>query len=344
MTVRPARPHPVAVLVLPTVVPFDLAVPMQVFGYPRPDLGAKRYDVTLCGARRGRVPTSGGFSIVVEHGLEALARARTIVVPGIDDLSIPIPRAIARGLATAHGRGARIVSICTGAFVLAEAGLLEGRRATTHWLDAPAFAARYPNVVLDPDVLYIDEGSVLTSAGIAAGLDLCLHVVRLDHGAAVANAVARRMVVAPHRSGGQAQFVAQPVAAPSGERLERTREWILQRLGEPLTVTHMAAYARMPLRTFARHFREETGTSPLQWLLRHRILAAQQLLEQTDRSVEQIARACGFGSAVSLRVHFRRELRTSPLAYRRAFRETAFPHSALSARTGSIRPARRAGT
>jgi len=320
MSARRVRPHPVAVLVLPTVVPFDLAVPVQVFGYPRPDLGARRYDVTLCGTRRGRVQTSGGFPLTVDHGLEALRRARTIVVPGVDDLSIPIPRAVTSALAAAHARGARIVSICTGAFVLAEAGLLEGRRATTHWLDAPAFVARFPNVALDPDVLYIDEGSVLTSAGIAAGLDLCLHVVRLDHGAAVANAVARRMVVAPHRSGGQSQFVPQPVAAASGERLERTREWMLGRLGEPLTVTRMAAHARMPLRTFARHFREETGTSPLRWLLRYRILAAQQLLEQTDHSVERVARDCGFGSAISLRVHFRRALRTSPLAYRRAFR------------------------
>ncbi len=317
-----ARPHPVAVLVLPSVVPFDLGVPIQVFGYPRPDLGARRYAMTVCAARRGRVTTSGGFSIDVEHGLEALRRARTIVVPGIDDISLPIARGVIRALVEAHARGARIVSICTGAFVLAQAGLLDGRRATTHWLDAPAFVARFPRVVLDPDVLYIDEGSVLTSAGIAAGLDLCLHVVRSDHGAAVANAIARRLVVAPHRSGGQAQFVAQPVAEPTGQRLEPTRGWILERLGEPITVAGMAAHAHMSLRTFARRFRVETGTSPLQWLLRQRILAAQQLLEQTDRHVETIAGACGFGSAVSLRVHFRRELRTSPLAYRRAFRKS----------------------
>lgn len=317
-----ARPHPVAVLALPSVVPFDLAVPIQVFGYPRPDIGRRRYSVTVCAERRGMVPTSGGFSIDVRHGLAALARARTIVVPGVDDLSIPVSRRVTRALASAQARGARVLSICTGAFVLAEAGLLERRRATTHWLDAPEFCRRYPDVVLDPDVLYIDEGSVLTSAGIAAGLDLCLHVVRLDHGASVANAVARRMVVAPHRSGGQAQFVTAPVVAPEGRRLESTRAWILERLGGPLTVAAMAAHARMPLRTFARHFREETGTSPLQWLLRRRILAAQQLLEQTDMGIERIARDCGFGSAISLRVHFRRELRTSPLAYRRAFRES----------------------
>jgi transcriptional regulator GlxA family with amidase domain len=216
-----------------------------------------------------------------------------------------------------------VVSICTGAFVLAAAGLLDGRRATTHWLDAPDFAARFPSVTMDPDVLYIDEGSVLTSAGIAAGIDLCLHIVRKDYGAAVANAVARRLVVAPHRSGGQAQFVAQPVAEARGHRLESTRGWVMRRLAEPTTVGRMAEHAGMSLRTFARCFREETGTSPLQWLLRHRILAAQQLLEQTDHGVDRIAEMCGFGSAVSLRVHFRRELDTSPLAYRRAFRQSA---------------------
>jgi transcriptional regulator GlxA family with amidase domain len=317
------RPHRVAVLVLPSVVPFDLGVPVQVFGYPRPDLGARRYAMTVCGARRGRVPTSGGFSIVVEHGLEALRRAQTIVVPGVDDLAIPIPRTVTRALADAHERGARLVSICTGAFVLAAAGVLDGRTATTHWLDAPELSARFPHVRLDPDVLYVDEGRVLTSAGVASGIDLCLHVVRKDHGAAVANAIARRLVVAPHRSGGQAQFVPQPVAEPSGRRLEATRTWSLGRLGEPLTVGRMAEHAGMSVRTFARQWRAESGTSPLRWLLRQRILAAQQLLEETDHGSARIAAACGFGSVVSLRVHFRRELGTSPLAYRRAFRQDA---------------------
>jgi transcriptional regulator GlxA family with amidase domain len=315
--------HNVAVLVLPSVVPFDLGVPVQVFGYPRPDLGAKRYSVTLCAVKPGKVKTSIGFSIVVENGLAPLRRADTIVVPGIDDLDTPIPATVTRALADAHERGARVVSICTGAFVLAAAGLLDGKRATTHWMDAPALSARFPNVSVDPGVLYIDEGTVLTSAGIAAGIDLCLHVVRKDFGAEVANAVARRLVVAPHRSGGQAQFVVQPVAAPRGQRLEVTRSWVLGRLAEPLTVARMAKYSGRSLRTFARHFYEETGTSPLQWLLRHRILAAQQLLEQTDRSVDRIAADAGFGSAVSLRVHFRRELNTTPLAYRRAFRQGA---------------------
>jgi transcriptional regulator GlxA family with amidase domain len=315
------QPHRVAALVLPSVVPFDLGVAVQVFGYPRPDLGRRRYALTVCGISSGLVESSGGFSIAVSHGLGALGEADTIVVPGIDDLDRPIPEVVTGALADAHARGVRLVSICTGAFVLAAAGVLDGRRATTHWLDAPALAERYPSVTVDPGVLYVDEGSVLTSAGITAGVDLCVHVVRKDHGAAVANAVARRLVVAPHRSGGQAQFVVAPVPERRGTALEESREWALGRLAEPLTVRQLAAHAGMSVRTFARRFAAETGTSPLQWLLRQRLLAAQQSLESTDDPVERVATGCGFGSAVSLRVHFRREFRTSPLAYRRAFRQ-----------------------
>jgi AraC family transcriptional activator FtrA len=318
-----AAPITVAVLVLPTVVPFDLGVPVQVFGYPRPDLGAQRYRMTVCGARPGPVPTAGGFALAADHGLEALAGAHTVVVPGVDDLDLPVPADVCRALAEAHGRGARLVSICTGAFVLAAAGLLDGRRATTHWVDVPAFRARFPRVACDADVLYVDEGSVLTSAGVAAGLDLCLHVVRSDYGAAVANAVARRLVVPAHRSGGQAQFVRRPVAAPGGRALDATRAWALARLHEPLTVARLAAHAGMPVRTFARRFAAETGVSPLQWLLGERLAAAQERLETTDEPVGRVAAACGFGSAASLRVHFGRALRTSPLAYRRAFRASA---------------------
>ena len=317
------NPHRVTILVLPSVVPFDLGVPVQVFGYPRPDLGLRRYAVTVCGLKPGKVPTSaGGFAIAVTHGLHALTRAQTIVVPGIDDLSIPIPRSVVRALAAAHWRGARIVSICTGAFVLAEAGLLDGRRATTHWIDVPEFERRFPAVACDPDVLYVDDGNILTSAGIASGIDLCLHIVRSDYGAAVANAVARRMVTVPYRSGGQAQFVSPSIAVDTGRRLEATQAWMLHRLGDPLTLDRLAKHAGMSVRTFARHFRGETGASPLQWMVRQRIVAAQQMLEQSDRSVARVAAACGFGSAVSMRVHFRREIKTSPLGYRRAFRQT----------------------
>ena len=323
----PIHPHRVTILALPSVVPFDLGVPVQVFGYPRPDLGARRYAVTVCGVRPGNVSTSaGGFSITVAHGLRALQRAQTIVIPGIDDLSAPIPRSVIRALVAAHQRGARMVSICTGAFVLAEAGLLDGRRATTHWIDVPEFERRFPTVTCDPDVLYVDSADILTSAGIASAIDLCLHIVRTDYGAAVANAVARRMVTVPYRSGGQAQFVmakSNADAADAGRRLDATRSWMLQRLEDPLTLNRLAKHAGMGVRTFARHFRGETGASPLQWILRQRIVAAQQLLEKSDRSIARIAESCGFGSAVSMRVHFRREIKTSPVAYRRAFRKTA---------------------
>ena len=318
----PSRPHRVAALVLPSVVPFDLGVAVQVFGYRRPDLGRLRYKLTVCSAQAGLVPTSGGFSVVVPHGLGALRTAETIVVPGIDDLLLPVPLPVVRALRRAHERGVRLVSICTGAFVLAAAGVLDGRRATTHWLDAPALAERFPMITVDPAVLYVDEGSVLTSAGITAGVDLCVHVVSKDYGTAVANAVARRLVVAPHRAGGQAQFVVEPVSPERGTALESARRWAVERLAQPLTVRQMAVKAGMSMRTFARRFAAETGTSPLQWLLRQRLLAAQQLLENTDHPVERVASECGFGSAVSLRVHFRREFDTSPLGYRQAFRRS----------------------
>jgi AraC family transcriptional activator FtrA len=316
---------PVAVLALPTVVPFDLGVPIQVFGYPRPDLGALRYRAVLCAERPGPVATAHGFSVVAPHGLAVLRSAATIVIPGMDDTERPIAPAVLRALRAAHSRGARLMSICTGAFALAAAGLLDGRRATTHWMDAPDLARRYPKVRVDPRVLYVDEGRILTSAGIAAGVDLCLHAVRLDYGAAVANAVARRLVVAPHRSGGQAQFIPEPVAHTTGDTLEATRDWALRRLDRPITVADLARHAGLPLRTFARRFVLETGTSPLQWILRQRIVRAQQALETSATSVERIAQQVGFGSAVTLRAHFRRAVGTSPVAYRRAFRAAAAP-------------------
>lgn len=312
--------HRVVIVALPTVVPFDLGVPVQVFGYPRPDVGRRRYLTTVCGVRAGQVPTSGGFPIVVRHGIGSLRRADTIVIPGVDDTSLPVPPGVLAALRAAHHRGARLVAICTGAFVLAEAGLLEGRRATTHWLDAPDLANRHPGIALDPNVLYVDEGRILTSAGICAGIDLCLHIVRQDHGAAVANAVARRLVVPPHRSGGQAQFIPQPVPEATGSPLEPTLRWARSRIGSPLTIAQLAARAGLSPRTLIRRFRLETGLPPLRWLLRQRLLAAQTLLETTSLSVGSVAHQSGFGTAISLRVHFRRAFGTSPLAYRRSFR------------------------
>ncbi|HEX6750304.1 MAG TPA: helix-turn-helix domain-containing protein [Longimicrobium sp.] len=314
-----AEPIHVVLLVLDSIVPFDLGVACQVFGYARPDLGAMRYRMTLCAAEPGPVTTSVGFPVTVDRGLDALEEAHTIIVPGIRAYDAPAPPAVVDALRAAHARGARIASICTGAFVLAEAGLLDGRKATTHWKDAALLAERYPEVCVDPRVLYVDEGQVLTSAGIAAGIDLCLHIVRRDWGAEVANALARRLVVPPHRSGGQAQFVEEPVPARPAGGLERTRTWTLEHLDRRVTVDEMARHAATSRRNFTRRFRAETGTSPLQWLLQQRVLRARRLLETTEMSVGRIALECGFGSALSLRDHFTREVGATPAAYRRAF-------------------------
>lgn len=309
----------VAVLLLESVVPFDLGVACQVFGYRRPELDPMRYTLTLCAVEPGPVRTSIGFPVVVEHGLEALETAHTILVPGFHDLDRPIEPRVVEALRVAHARGARLASICTGAFALAAAGLLEGRRATTHWKDAALLAERYPNVCVDPRVLYVDEGDVLTSAGIAAGIDLCLYIVRGDWGAEVANALARRLVVAPHRAGGQAQFVEEPVPERVDGGLERTRTWAIERLDKRVTVDEMARHAVMSRRNFTRRFRAETGTSPLQWLLLQRVLRARRMLEGTEMSVGRIARECGFGSALSMRDHFTREVGTTPATYRKTF-------------------------
>lgn len=312
--------HRVVALALEEVVAFDLAIPSQVFGHR--DERA-RYEFVVCGGRRGPVRTTTGFAILATHGLGALRRADTIVVPGIWDTSRDVPAAALAALRAADRRGARLISICTGAFVLAAAGVLDGRRATTHWRDAAALRSRYPQVDVDPDVLYVDEGRVLTSAGVAAGIDLCLHVVALDHGAAAAAAVARRMVVAPHRGGGQAQFVERALPPARGDGLAATREWMLDRLAEPLSVREMARHAARSERSFARHFRAETGTTPLRWLHEQRLLCARRLLEESDLAVEEVAARSGFGSATTLREHFGRAVHTTPTAYRRAFRSAA---------------------
>ena len=306
--------HHVVALIAGEVVAFDLAIPDQVFGGER-----DRYTWALCAPQAGPVPTENGFDVVAPHGLEALATADTVIVPGIGDRAGPPPVAALDALRAAADRGARVASICTGAFVLAAAGLLDGRRATTHWRYAAALARAYPRVHVDPDVLYVDEGAVLTSAGVAAGIDLCLHLVRRDHGAAVANAVARRMVVAAHREGGQAQFVERPLPAAAGESLAATRAWMEDRLAEPLTVAAMGRHAGYSARSFARRFRAETGTTPLQWLIARRLAEAQRLLERTGLSVEEVAARCGFAGAVGLRQHFARAVGTSPTAYRRTF-------------------------
>jgi transcriptional regulator GlxA family with amidase domain len=306
--------HRVAALVVREVVAFDLAIPAQVFGR-EPDL----YDWAVCAPERGPVPTESGFDVLVPHGLEALEEADTVVVPGIGDRAWPLPHEPLKALREAKERGARIASICTGAFVLAAAGLLDGRRAATHWRYAALLAREFRRVEVDADVLYVDDGDVLTSAGVAAGIDLCLHIVRRDHGAEVANAIARRIVVAAHRDGGQAQFVERPLPAENGG-LAATRAWIEERLDEQLTVEDMARHAACSPRSFARRFRAETGTTPLQWVIGRRVVEAQRLLEGTELPIEQVATSAGFGTATTLRQHFGRALSTSPSAYRRAFR------------------------
>ncbi len=309
--------HRVVAVPLEGVRALDLAAPAHFFGH----LGEERYEFALAAAGRGPVRTSSGFEILVEAGPAAIAAADTVVVPGYSRPKQAPPEAILDALRTAAGCGARMVSICTGAFALAHAGLLDGRRATTHWASADALAAAFPQVDVDPDVLFVDEGPVLTSAGVAAGLDLCLHIVRADHGSELANAFARRTVVAPHRDGGQAQFIDLPVPpqAENGADLAATRTWALQHLDEPLDVATLARQAMVSPRTFARRFRAETGTTPHKWLLDQRILHARQLLESSNSSIEEVASRCGFGSAASLRDHFKRRTGTSPNAYRRTF-------------------------
>jgi transcriptional regulator GlxA family with amidase domain len=303
--------HRVALLALPTVVLFDLATPLQLL--------ARDYDIAPCTPEPGLVPTTSGFPLLVERGLDALAEAGTVIVPGLDPRSWPPSPAVLGALRDAHAGNARVASICTGAFVLGAAGLLDGRRATTHWRYAQRLRTMYPRVTVDPDVLYVDEGDLLTSAGVAAGIDLCLHLLRRDHGAEAANAAARQTGVAPHRSGGQAQFIEQAVPAHDGGGLERTRAWALDQLDRPLTVAQLARHAHTSERTFARRFRAETGTTPLRWLHAQRIDRARRLLEGSDLPVETVAQRCGFGSAAVLRQHFRRATATTPTAYRRTF-------------------------
>lgn len=308
----------VAVAVCDGVSVFELGVVCEVFGLDRSDAGLPSYDFAVCAAEPGPLRTGGGFAITPAYGLERLASADLVAVPHWRSMDEPPPPALLAALRDVVARGGRVMSVCSGAFVLAAAGLLDGRRATTHWRYAAALARRYPLVSVDPNVLYVDAGPVLTSAGTAAGIDLCLHLVRSEHGANVANAVARRMVVPPHRDGGQAQYVETPVPAPRRDDLGDVLAWAVEHLDTPLSVEALAARAVMSPRTFARRFRAATGTTPYAWLSHQRTLRAQQLLEQ-GHSVEEVARRSGFGSAATLREHFGRVRGTSPSAYRRTF-------------------------
>ncbi|MFH8497673.1 GlxA family transcriptional regulator [Streptomyces coeruleorubidus] len=319
------RPHRVVVLALDGLLPFELGIPHRIFGRPKDALGRHLYEVVTCSVRPpGPVDTDADFAIHIAHGPEALADADTVIIPASYELGpVHAEGVLTEELAAALARlrpGTRLASICTGVYVLAAAGLLDGRPATTHWADAARLQRLFPKVRVDPDVLFIDDGDVLTSAGVAAGIDLCLHMVRRDHGAAVANDVARRTVVPPHRDGGQAQYIERPVPDPQQASTTTARAWALGRLHEPIQLRDMAAQESMSVRTFTRRFREETGVSPGQWLTQQRVERARHLLETTDRSVDQVARDAGFGTAQSMRQHLQAALGVTPTAYRRTFR------------------------
>jgi len=316
---RPAL-RTVAVLVDDGVSPFELATACEVFGVDRTDDGLPAFEFSICSPRPGPIRTEAGFTMTATHGLEPLQTADLIIVPALGSVH-PVDPEVVGALRSAIARGARVASLCTGAFVLARAGVLDGRRATTHWRYTARLAEEFPNVEVVPGVLFVEDGPVLSSAGTAAGIDLCLHLVRASHGVAVANAIARRMVVPPQRDGGQAQFVETPVR-PACTSLAPVADWAVEHLGQDLSVAVLAARAAMSQRTFARRFREETGTTPHQWVLSQRVALAERLLEAGELSVEQIAERCGFGSATMLRHHFRRARSTAPTAYRRAFGPT----------------------
>ncbi len=326
MPVRLAKPLPaerIAVLAISPVPMFELSVACEVYGIDRSDVGVPRFELRICAAEPGPVSTRHGFTLDTRYGLDGLAWADTVIVPGWPrSKGERPPEAVLDAVRAAHARGTRLVSFCSGSFVLAAAGILDGQRATTHWMYAAEMARHYPEIALDPSVLYVGDGQVFTSAGTAAGIDLCLHLIREDYGAQVANTIARRMVVPPHREGGQAQFVDAPLPAIAGsDDLATTLDWAVTHLDEPITVSDLASRASMSPRTFARHFRETTGTTPLQWLVAQRVLLAQRLLETTNASVDLVAERCGLGSAANLRAHLGRRLGVAPSNYRETFRQ-----------------------
>ncbi len=311
----------IAVVAFHGISPFHLSIPCMIFGEDRSAGGVPQFDVRVCAAERGPLSTSAGVTLNARYGLKELKRADTIIVPSWRDPGETPPAPLLDALRQAKQRGACLVGLCLGSFVLAAAGVLEGRPATTHWLAAETFARRYPGVALNPDVLYVDDGKVLTSAGAAAGIDCCLHLLRKWCGARVAGYVARRMVVPLHRQGGQAQYIEHSLPAPAaGERLSGTLDWAQRNIDKPLGLEVLAKRARMSRRTFTRHFRKVTGTTAGRWLLNQRLALAQLLLETTGRPIDVIAERVGFGSAVSLRQHFGATFGVSPSTYRRAFR------------------------
>ncbi|NEA63635.1 helix-turn-helix domain-containing protein [Streptomyces sp. SID12488] len=311
----------VAVVLLDGVHPFELGVVCEVFGLDRSDEGLPVYDFAVASAEGPTLSTHAGFSVSTEHGLERLETADLIAVPaGQTYTDREYPPELLDALRRAVERGARVLSVCSGVFVLAAAGLLDGRRCAVHWRHADELARRYPQVQVEPDVLYVDAGPVITSAGTAAGIDACLHLVREEHGPEVANAIARRMVVPPHRDGGQAQYIERPLPRSRCDTVGEVLVWMERHLDEEVTVEQLAERAHMSPRTFARRFQQETGTTPYRWILRQRVLLAQQLLEATDETMDAIAWRTGFGNSAALRHQFVRSLGTTPQAYRRTFK------------------------
>jgi transcriptional regulator GlxA family with amidase domain len=329
----------VAVVVVHGFLPFEFGTICEVFGVDRADDGLPSYDFAVVAGEPAPLRAHNDFTIQPSYGLERLEEADLIALPAVGDDRLSIyasqkgripcpgpdaprefPEDLLRALRRGVDRGARVLSVCSGAFILGEAGLLDGRRCTTHWRNAEELARRYPAAKVDPDVLYVDDDPVITSAGTAAGIDACLYLVRKEQGSRIANGIARRMVVPPHRDGGQAQYVDQPVAPSCDGTLRDLLEWLRAHLDQPVTVRQLAARANMSERTFARRFVQDTGTTPQRWLIGQRILLAQQLLEESDETVDVIADRTGFGNATALRHHFRAWRGTTPNAYRRLFR------------------------
>ncbi|MFF8970418.1 GlxA family transcriptional regulator [Streptomyces sp. NPDC014995] len=311
----------VAVILLDGVHPFELGVVCEVFGIDRSDEGLPVYDFAVASAEGPTLTAAAGFTLRTEHGLERLESADLIAVPAGDTYAVrEYPPELLDALCRAVDRGTRVLSVCSGVFVLGAAGLLDGRRCAVHWRHAEQLARRYPRTIVEPDVLYVDDDPVITSAGTAAGIDACLHLVRKEQGPEVANRIARRMVVPPHRDGGQAQYIERPLPRSQCDTVGEVLVWMEQHLDEEVTVEQLAARAHMSPRTFARRFQQETGTTPYRWILRQRVLLAQHLLEATDETVDAIAWRTGFGTAAALRHQFVRALGTTPNAYRRTFR------------------------
>jgi AraC family transcriptional regulator, transcriptional activator FtrA len=318
-TLEPPPNRLVAALVYDQLCSFEFGCAVEIFGLPRPEFGEDWYRFMTCAAEPGPLRALGGITIQTDAGLDALPNAGTIIIPGWKGAEVSPSDELIQMLTQAHSTGTRLLTICSGVFVLAATGLLDGKRVTTHWRYADKLQRLYPRLNVDPNVLYVDEGQILTSAGSAAGLDLCLHLVRRDFGAAIANQVARRLVLAPHRNGGQAQFIERPILRERHDRLADVIASIIARLHEPMSIDSMAELAAMSPRTFMRRFQETTGKTPVEWLIDARVERARELLEHSDLSIEQIAARSGFGTAATLRHHFRRKLQVSPISYRARF-------------------------